>query len=361
MESVLNNTLKRLYKTPSEPSAYGGKKSLLRRARQTDPKLSEKSVDVWLSGEDAYTLHRDVKTKFSRRPTIVPGMNHQVQADLLDIRSISDFNDGFNFLLTAIDVFSKKAFVFPIRSKSALSVKQALTSLMEKHSFKTLQTDKGKEFYNREVQSLLRQKGVKHFSSENETIKAAIVERFNRTLGRKIYRFMTDRRTKRFIDVLDRLVDGYNEEHHSSIGMSPVQVNRSNQEEVWLKLYEDGARFSTTKLPKLNVGDTVRISKARGAFERGYTPNWSIEIFTVSKVQRDKRPVVYSINDYSGEPIEGTFYEEELQKVKPPSEWEIEEIIRYKGRGSRRQALVKWRGYPQSMNSWVLESDISTL
>ena len=154
---------------------------------------------------------------------------------------------------------------------------------------------------------VLKKYGVKHFSTENENVKASMVERFNRTLRDKLHRYLTAKNTNRYIDVLPMLVDAYNDAEHSALGMAPNEVGPDNQYDLYLKLYEGGqSRSALTKTP-LAVGDTVRMSKARGAFERGYTPNWTVELFTVCEVLSGERPVVYRVKDYGGETIRGTF------------------------------------------------------
>lgn len=106
------------------------------------------------------------------------------------------------------------------------------------------------------------------------------------------------------------------------------------------------------------MGDQVRISKIKRKFEKGYLPNFSKEIFTVSKqIPRDQH--VYKLKDYDGEELKGTFYDQELQKaIKPDDVYELEKILKKRGRGNDVQYLVKWLGYPNKFNSWVPESAI---
>ena len=343
----LQNRFERLYYDPSKISSLGGKKNLLGEIEKSKHEKTEK----WLEGEDAYTLHKKVIRKFKRRPTLVSGIYDQLQADLMDVRVLKEHNDGVGFLLTTIDVFSKKAWVFPISFKSGIEVAGALNSLFEENSFRTMQTDKGKEFYNRRVQEVLRAHNVDHFSSENENIKASIVERFNKTLRGRMYRFLTYTNKMRYIDTLDDLVSSYNKTIHSSTGLRPNDVNFDNQEDVWNTLYEQ-KQWKSTK-PKLNNGDHVRIAKAAMSFERGYTQRWTVEIFRVTDVLDYNRPPVYRLTDLNGDSVDGTFYEKELQKVVLPKSFKIEKIIKKRKRGRREELFVKWLGYPDSFNTWV--------
>ena len=356
---MAEHRLEAIYYDAAHPASFGGASRLIEAA---GGRSQEQNARQWLSGQDAYTLHKPARLRFPRRPTIVAGVGEQLQADLMDVRSHARENDGVTFLLTAVDVFSRRAFVYPLKSKSAESVSRALRDMLEDESYRTIQTDKGKEFVNANVRRLLAERNMKWFSSENETIKSALVERFNRTLRGKIHRYLTWKRGERYIEALPSMVRSYNTSYHSSIGMAPRDVTYANQERVWHNLHGDGrlnADRARTKTPRFRDGQHVRISKARGAFERGYTPNWSVEIFVIDETLDSERPVVYRIKDLAGESVDGTFYEAELQRVKLPETFSVEEVLKWRGRGASREGFVKWLGYPASFNSWVREGDFA--
>ena len=137
--------------------------------------------------------------------------------------------------------------------------------------------------------------------------------------------------------------------------MAPINVGPHNREEINQRLY---LSWKESERQDLSVGDFVRITKYRGAFKRGYTPNWTQELFTIKSKDSQTRPPTYRIQDQSGEEIEGTFYEEELQRVKEPDSYKIEKIIRSRRqRNGRKQYFVKWVGYPESFNSWIDDTD----
>ena len=217
----------------------------------------------------------------------------------------------------------------------------------------TLQTDKGSEFLNRPLQRLLKEYGVHHFTTHNEDTKASIVERFNRTLKTRMWRYFTKNQTLRYVDVLQDFVRSYNDTYHRSIGMAPSAVNGANQEVVWQRMYDhDGGGT-----PKYLVGDHVRISKAKRHFAKGYMANWTEELFTIVDAHRSDPPV-YRLVDWHGDRLDGTFYEPELQKVivLVGKTYLIESELRRRNNG--REVLVKWFGYPESFNSWI---DVRTL
>ena len=339
--------LKQQYYTVKKPGSYGGVQSLARATKKRP-----EQVLPWLQEQDTYTLHRPVRHTFPRRKVIAPEPGYQWQADLVDVSNIKKFNDGYTFLLTVIDVFSKRAWCIPLKNKSATSLVTAFESLLNSNKVKHLQTDKGKEFLNKQLQTLLKKHKVNFFTTHNEETKASIAERFNRTLKTKMWKYFTQHNTRRYVDILDDLMFSYNHSYHRSIKMAPVDVNPKNQHQVWNNLYGNSKYVA----PKLKEGDTVRISKAKKQFKKGYLPNWSEEIFTVHKVKRTQPPV-YVLKDFHDEVLEGTFYEQELQKVKVSKEklYLVESVLDKRTRRGKTEYLVKWKGYPDSFNQWVTD------
>ena len=215
-----------------------------------------------------------------------------------------------------------------------------------------LQTDKGTEYLNSQFQSMLKKHGIHFYTSENEDIKAAVVERFNRMLKERLYRYFTRANTYRYLDVLHDVVLSYNRTRHRSIGMAPVEVKSGNESDIAKRLYPNKPKkFKWT----LNIGDNVRITVGRNVFRKGYVGNWSEEIFTIQQ-RYPTQPVTYGLVDAVREPIKGRFYRFELQKVEKPSDdyYSVEKILKTRELpGGRVQYFVKWRGYPDSMNSWT--------
>ena len=338
--------LEQIYYDTLSPGGYGGI-SRLQKISKTNWKETEK----WLQTQDAYTLHKPIQKKFTRRRVIVGGINQQLQADLIDVRNLKSSNRGVTFLLTIIDVFSRKATVLPLKNKTSLSMVKAFT-----HFFKAsepplqIQSDKGVEFKNRLVQNLFKKNGVAFFVSNNEDIKASIVERFNRTIKERLYRYMTKNNTPRYIHVLADLVQSYNNSYHRSIKRAPSQVTFENQNDVWNILYLEPV---SDPKGKLKIGDRVRISKVKKTFEKGYLPNWTRELFTISKVKHRTQPRTYILKDDNDDELEGGFYFQELQKVGEKDVYRISKIIRHRVSKGKKEVLVEWMGYPSSFNSWI--------
>ena len=187
-----------------------------------------------------------------------------------------------------------------------------------------------------------------------------MVERFNRTLKSKIWRYFTAKNTYRWVDDLSKFVDGYNHSFHRSIKMKPADVTPENAMEVWLRLYNIPRHIRS--VDDIRIGDRVRISKVKSTFEKGYLPNWTEEEFFVDEINRKFQPVMYKLVDYHGNRIDGSFYAHEIQVVDRNEEvFIIDRILRRKREGNQIMYLVKWKGYPKSFNSWVSESDVREL
>ena len=184
----------RLYFDPRQPSSFGG----LPAAEI----YLKGDVKNWLIRPDAYTLHKPVRHRFRRRQTFTKGIHDLWQTDIVDMQSLSNYNDGVKFLLTCIDTFSKYAWVRPLKNKSGQSVTEAFKSILNEEIPLMLQSDKCTEYKNSQFQSMLKKYDIRFYTSENDDIKAAIVERFNRTLKTRMYRYFTHSKSFRYVDVL---------------------------------------------------------------------------------------------------------------------------------------------------------------
>ena len=204
---------------------------------------------------------------------------------------ISKFNKGFRFLLCVIDIFSKYAWVIPLKDKKGISIVNAFQKILKESNRKPnkIWVDKGSEFYNNSFKKWLKDKHIEMYSIHNKE-KFVFPERFIRTLKTKIYKYMTSISKNVYINKLDDIVNKYNNTYHRTIKMKPVD-NKDNTYVDAMALHS--ADLRSTKLhsnkkvndknPKFKVGGHVRISKYENIFAKGYTPNWSEEIFVVKK------------------------------------------------------------------------------
>jgi len=347
MDTVLNNIYFSL------KTGYCNPETLYIAAKNKLPKLRRSDVIKWLSAQSTYTLHKPARRHYTRNRILVTYIDELWQVDLADLSNIQKYNNGYKYLLTCIDCFSKYAWAVPTKNKNSISVTNAMQEIFKSDRKPTkIQSDRGKEFLNKDFQDLLKNNDIKFYTTNNET-KCSIIERFNRTLKEKMYRYFTYENTYKYMDVLEDLLYNYNNSVHRTIGCAPIDVNEENENEILQKVF----RIDQNKDVKFKfeVGDNVRINKLKRLFDKGYTANWSEEIFTISK-RFPRFPPVYTLKDYSNEEIEGMFYEKELQKViKTDDFYVIEKILKQRKRNGKMEYFVKWRGHPDSMNSWATD------
>ena len=174
--------------------------------------------------------------------------------------------------------------------------------------------------------------------------KSVVAERFIRTLKKKIFKHMTAISKNVYFNVLDDIVNKYYKTVHKTIKTKPIDVTGDSYTEC----HEDFNK----KDPKFKVGDHVRISKYKNIFAKGYTPNWSEEVFVVSKI-KNTVPWIYVVSDLNCEEITGSFYEKELQKTSQ-EKFRIEKVLKRKG----DKLYVKWKGYDNRFNSWIDKKDL---
>ena len=299
----------------SNPGSYGGLQRLQKATGVPVKKL--KSI---MQKNLIYSLHKPVRVRYTRNPTVANSIDHQWAADLADMKNLSRYNRGVKYLLTVVDVLSKYAWVVPMKNKTGAEQKRAFESILkEGRKPLRLQTDKGSEFYNKSFQDYLAQQKITHFNTQSDT-KASVVERFNKTLKQRLYRALTANATLKYLDFLPDLVEGYNASVHNATGVAPKNVTMYNDGKVWKKLYSkklfgtSRKRRRRRRKPTFKAGDKVMLSKVRRTFKKGYLPGWTEEIFIVDRVINSYVPS-YKIKEYDGTPVKGTFYEEELQKV----------------------------------------------
>ena len=229
-----------------------------------------------------------------------------------------------------------------LKDKKGVSTADAFRKILDKSGRKPnkIWVDKESKVYNSYFKKWLKDDDIEMYSIHNEG-KSVVAERFIRTLKTKIYKYMTSVSKNVYIDKLDDIVNEYNNTCHRTIKMKPVDVKDN------IHIYIDFKTEVNDKDPKFKAVDYVRISKYKNIFAKGYLPNWSEEVFAVSKI-KNTVPWTDVINDLNGEEIMGTFYEKEQQKTDQ-QEFRIEKVIKRKG----DKLYVKWKGYDNSFNSWI--------
>lgn len=299
-------------------------------------------------------LHRDARKNFLRRKTEMRGICDTLQADLVEMIPYAKKNNGMKYILVVINIFSKKGYARPLKNKTGEEVTRAMKSILNtiNHPIKNLHVDMGKEFYNQQMKSMIQQRNITLYSTFSVK-KAAIVERFNRTLKNKMWRLFSLNGSYKWLQILQKIIDDYNNTKHRTIKMKPNDVNNRNEQDLLNTVYNQKYNISEKIKAKFKIGDFVRLSKHKKVFEKGYTPNWTTELFKVKKIQYT-HPITYLLVDLDGREIYGTVYAEELQLAKYSDFYLVEKIIRRRG----DKLYVKWLGFDNGHNSWIDKSSV---
>jgi hypothetical protein len=248
-----------------------------------------------------------------------------------------------------------------IKTPSASETEQALESIFKEGRIpERVRTDQGTEFSNQTLKKLYRKYNIKHFVTQNQ-LKSNYAERAIQTFKGKLVRYMRSNQTYKWINQLNNITDAYNNSIHRSIKQTPASVTPKDEIKLWKLLYIDSKNATNPpKKFKFNIDDIVRISSIRKAFQRYYSEHWTNELFIIKKREMYQNIPIYTLTDYSGEDILGTFYEKELQKVyiNENTTFNIEKVMKTRTKNGKKESLIRWMGWPDKYNSWIPTKDI---
>ena len=366
--------LRKIWTNTQHPAAYSGPLKLYQVVkREGKHKIGLQRIKQFLSDIDAYSLQKRVQRKFKRRHIITDLIDSIWDGDLQDVKNISKYNDGVQYILVLQDIFSRYLFTAPLKQKTAAEVIKALRVIFAKgRKPKILRTDKGSEFKNKWVKAFLKKEGVHSIYTENET-KSSLAERSIQNLENILHRMFQHRQSYKFVDELANITKSINATPSRPLGsMAPVNVTEETQEEARYKAYVERRKRDKQdkkvsikgkkkrKQYKFKVNDKVRISYLKHAFQREYDQKWTGEVFIITQRYRRQGVEVYKLKDYSDEPISGTFYAQELQRVnkKEDTVWKVDKILKERTRKGEKEVLVSWYQWPAKYNSWIKKSEL---
>lgn len=378
------NHLREGEKTAGRPPRFSSKTLI----KQLEGAAAHELVSEFLSKQPSYTVHRRIqKEHFPRRKILVPGPRNRLEADLLELRDLKDWNSGYQYALIVIDAFTRKVWAEPLKRKDSPTVSDAFQSLYneESHHLQSnyLYTDSGREFTGNPFQNLMNKLGIQHRLATAEEFHCPFVERVIRTIKEKLFQAMTTEYTKRWIDLLPLVISTYNKTPHSSLGgkLTPEEAcDPANYLEALTHTYPAdeivglGANKKSAVKYLYKKGDLVRIKKRSESLlpSKGYLPNFTWEIFRIRErantrpQDRHRGPPAYILEDLNGEIIEhSVFYEPELVRVHVSqlnALSPIREILgRRKKKDSGYELLVWFHGEPKSKARWMAEKGIKGL
>lgn len=308
----MESKIKRAYLNYKLPGSFSGQSGFTSSGKRTE---SKRVIDRVLKSIPTFTTHHYKQRPAIRRFVYVPYINAQWGVDLRDISRYARQNNNNTFILVAIDMFSKRAWMEPLKNKSGIAVRNGFEKIFRRSNGipETIQSDMGKEIYNKDVKELFDKLNIKLFSTQSE-LKCCVVERLHRTIFEKIHRYMTHNKTFKFVDKLRDFENLYNSSYHRSIGCMPKEVCEKNQIEVHNKLYGKKIGLVDKRKEKFKIGDVVLVSAIKKTFEKGATANWRPEKYFVQEIKQTY-PRTYILRNQDNEIVQGYFYREELLKI----------------------------------------------
>ena len=306
--------LRRMYLNKRNKASFTGAKSFYDTLPQSLKDLKYKNVLKALQGIKAYAQNRPAPRRFKRRKVIVHGIDAQWAIDLISLPRLAPFNNSYKYIFMCIDVFSKFLWAVPMKTKTAEESLKVIKNILRKSGRQPnkLQCDRGTEFksvFKRYCESL----GISIFHVESE-LKACIVERVNRTILERLWRYMQHKDTFTWYKVLPDMIRNYNASKHHSTLFAPKDVNELNSMDVWMNLYGKHELKAIGK-PKFNVQDTVLISIYKNKFvEKGYDKKFHDQVYTVDRIS-NSNPRMYYLKDSQGNPLGGGWYDRELSRI----------------------------------------------
>ncbi len=305
----------------------------------------------------ANQLHARVIRNFPRRNLVSTSTDSIWSCDLLDLVKYSRSNNGMRYILVCVDLFSRFLWMRALKNKTGEETKKAFMDIFNSgyRPTKALYTDKGAEFLNKGITSLLKQYNLKIYHTYGE-MKSSLSERAIRTIKLWIYKIFTATNKTKWLPYLKEVENKYNETKQRKLSMSPLEARKPiNNNTVFLGNLKRKKITKRGNPYRFRIGDHVRISRVKGVFSKSYRPQWSSELFEVSKII-DSEPQTYQLTDMNNEIIAGSFYSQEI-KIGSTNTYYYK-ILKKRNTNGVAEVYVKWKGFDESHNKWMRTSEI---
>ena len=229
------------------------------------------------------------------------------------MQKYSRVNKGYKYIFTNIDIFSKYAYAFPLKTKTVKEIKSCFQKIFIKREPKYIWSDQESSFFSKEMLKFFEDNNIKIYYTHSH-LKAVIIERFNNSLRELMMKEFVKNNNTVWYNILPDLIKTYNNRYHQTIKMRLKNVNKLNEKYIKNTMYNYDI---TNKKPKFKVNDFARISLKRRALFDKPTGNikWSEKLYKIYKINKSN-VITYQLKDMNNEIIKGQFYEKELQLTK---------------------------------------------
>jgi transposase InsO family protein len=368
--SVQKKVLEKIYYTDKN---YFGRDRLWRLPEVQQAKISRRQVFDWLTHQELWQLYKVPRKSKTIRPTVLKQPLKQIGIDLIDMTRYA--SKGYTWILTAIDLFSKKAWAVALKDKTGQSVAEGMKHIVREidDTPDSIRSDNGSEFISKEFRAYMQEAGIKQvFSLAGKPQSNGQVERFNGILKRMINMNRTESDQSDWPKVLPQLVSNYNRGYQRVIQNTPDEVAQADKHEDTAKLIEKNAKEMThLEPPKAKVGLTVRVKQ-----DPDGNLKFSRQIYTIIAVHESRTAYTsptYVLENKNGQKMKERFTRNDLlvipkdtmKSVKEPEKFTISKIVGPKLITGVQGYFVRWRNYPASENTFEsresLQADVPKL
>lgn len=341
---------------------------------QPDAHISRREVAAYLSRQEVYQRLFPKKETRQITSTVPTGKYTMIACDLMDMSTVAF--DGYHWLFTAVDMFTKKAYATPMKTKSESDVLQAFERILNQigNPIKSLRSDNGSEFVNAKFQAMLKEKGITQILSNPKSPQSnGQIECMNKCLKRLINFQLQSKDDQNWPAMLPQILENTNNSINRTLKMSPNQAEKGDSEVIKQRIIDSVTPKNGTRpnKPTVKVGDRVRLKLENVDFSKTFKGfNWSSEIYRVTKMHKPEmswRAIYYSIETEDKKPISGNFYDEDLHKIPDVIQNPIQAPVKFivsKIEGDRvnngvKELLVRYKGYRKATDIyWHAQSDI---
>ncbi len=330
---------------------YFGRDKLFQLLRAKGSDISRRQVMDWLNDQEISQLYRQTRKTKSIKSTVLKAPYVQVGVDLMDLQT--DAADGYQYILSAIDLFSKRGWAVPLKNKEAKTVVVGMRKILSemKEKPQSIRSDNGSEFIAKEFKALLTETGIKQVLSSTYLPQSnGQVERFNGILKRLIRMYQTQTDKKDWPSKLPEMINNYNNTVQRTVGSTPIEAERKSFKDTHELIAKQAKKYAHLERKPLAVGDQVRLK-----LEADDRTKWSRKLYKVVKVFKDKTGYSkqsYAIEELDGKKIKTRYYGNDLLKVtaiqnpvEEPERWEITRLVEPKIQDGIKGYVVAWKGY----------------
>ena len=358
--------LREIYTDEKHPASFSSINKLYKAAKAKKSTITISKTRNFLEGERSSTLHKQAIRRFPRRRFIVKEPGDTVFSDVAYVKEYEKNNPPY--LVLFLDGFSKYLSVYPVKNLKSNSIIPVLNKFFNEdalYKYLRICSDRGVEYISKPAKNFYKKNNLTWYTTKSEDVKISPVERCVRTLKTKIFRIITHSNCESYHEKLEKIVESYNFSPHGGLlGLTPVDAHlltyRHEIDSLLNKMNIMHVKKCRSVVTRLSPHTVVRLTSLRRRFARGFHHKATTELFKVSSVNDDFYPPTYKIEDLEGNPVEGTFYLQELVRARDTGVYLVKIVKKQKIKGVVKY-LISWPDYPKAAPEWKTKSELKKI